>query len=104
VRTFQLPKLYPRLNLALIGALVVLSPPLQAQEGVFLTEGDAPKAVFPDADTFERHVIVATPELRDRLRVLLRNVEPSIWEAVRSPSQVGPPRPGTARSHVSSKP
>jgi Na+-translocating ferredoxin:NAD+ oxidoreductase RnfG subunit len=73
--------LCPRLRLVLIGALFALPPPLQAQEGIFLAEAEAPKAVFPDADTFERHVVAATPELRDRLRVLLRNVEPSIWEA-----------------------
>jgi Na+-translocating ferredoxin:NAD+ oxidoreductase RnfG subunit len=51
-----------------------------AQEGVFLSEEEAPKAVFPDADRFERQVVLATPDLRDRLHARLGAVRPSVWE------------------------
>ncbi len=52
----------------------------RAQEGVFLTEEQAPAAVFPEAVRFERQVVSATPELRERMRSILGAVEPSIWE------------------------
>jgi len=57
-------------------------PPCRAlaQEGVFLSEGDAPRAVFPDADHFERQVVSATPDFRDRMRAFLGGVRPSVWE------------------------
>jgi Na+-translocating ferredoxin:NAD+ oxidoreductase RnfG subunit len=51
-----------------------------AQEGVFLSEDEAPRAVFPDADAFERQVVPATPELRAAMRALLGKAEPSVWE------------------------
>ncbi len=51
-----------------------------AQEGVFLSEDQAPAAVFPAADRFEREVVPATPELRAHLRTLLAPTEPSVWE------------------------
>jgi len=50
------------------------------QEGVFLTEEAAPPAVFPDADTFARLVVPATPDLREHMRKLLGNMTPSVWE------------------------
>ncbi len=59
---------------------VCLTTPTRAQEGVFLREDQAPQAVFPDATTFTREVVVATPELRDRLRALLAPSVPSTWE------------------------
>jgi hypothetical protein len=51
-----------------------------AQEGVFLTEEQAPRAVFADADGFARQVVSAMPDLRDRMRSVLGAVEPSMWE------------------------
>src|SRR5205823_2236619 len=53
---------------------------LFAQEGVFLSEDEAPRAVFPDADAFARQVIPATPELRNQMRAFLGKITPSIWE------------------------
>ncbi|MFQ5668732.1 MAG: FMN-binding protein, partial [Candidatus Binatia bacterium] len=50
------------------------------QEGVFLTEQQAPAAVFPDADSFTRKVVRATPALRARVRALLGRMRPSLWE------------------------
>ena len=49
------------------------------QEGVFLSEADAPKAVFPKADAIERVEIVTTPERRARVASRL-GVPPSTWE------------------------
>src|SRR5574341_1080563 len=51
-----------------------------AQEGEFLTEEQAPAAVFPQADAFERKVVDATPQLRNGMRTCLGGVEPSMWE------------------------
>ena len=51
-----------------------------AQEGVFLTEEQAPHAVFPDADAFERQVVTATPEMHERMKNTLGTAEPSVWE------------------------
>jgi Na+-translocating ferredoxin:NAD+ oxidoreductase RnfG subunit len=59
---------------------MVTSETLWAQEGLFLTEEQAPRAVFPDADTFARHVVTATPELRERMKTALGAVQPSVWE------------------------
>lgn len=53
---------------------------LRAQEGVFLTEAQAPAAVFPDADAFTREVITPTNALKDRMRALLDPITPSVWE------------------------
>jgi FMN-binding protein len=62
--------------LAVVGAGRVVV----AQEGVFLTEEQAPAAVFPDGETFEREVVPGTPELRSQMRAALGQVQPSLWE------------------------
>src|SRR5512143_1867697 len=59
---------------------MVTSETLWAQEGLFLTEEQAPRAVFPDADAFARQVVTATPELRERMKTALGAVQPSVWE------------------------
>jgi Na+-translocating ferredoxin:NAD+ oxidoreductase RnfG subunit len=51
-----------------------------AQEGVFLSEDEAPRAVYPDAESFTRQIVSATPALRARMRSMLGEVAPSIWE------------------------
>jgi hypothetical protein len=53
---------------------------LHAQEGVYLTEAEAPRVVFPHATAFERTVVPATPELRARVQALLGTIKPSLWE------------------------
>jgi thiamine biosynthesis lipoprotein len=45
----------------------------------FLTLDQAPKAVFPDADSFEQRKITSTPELRAEA-LKLAGRKPSIWE------------------------
>jgi hypothetical protein len=59
---------------------VLAASPVCAQEGVFLSEEQAPAAVFPDADHFARLEVESTPELRARMRAGLGGVQPSLWE------------------------
>lgn len=51
-----------------------------AQEGVFLTEEEAPRAVFPDATRFERRTVESTPDLHAHIEQHLSGVTPSMWE------------------------
>ena len=51
-----------------------------AQEGIFLKEEEAPKAVFPDATSFLRKVIPSTPELKEKIKQFTGKTPTSIWE------------------------
>ncbi|GIX46518.1 MAG: hypothetical protein KatS3mg131_0729 [Candidatus Tectimicrobiota bacterium] len=51
-----------------------------AQAGVYLSETEAPAAVFPRATAFERLVVPATPALRAKVQALLGATRPSLWE------------------------
>ena len=51
-----------------------------AQEGIFLKETEAPKAVFPDATSFDRKVIRSTEELREKIRQRMGKTKTSLWE------------------------
>ena len=51
-----------------------------AQEGIFLTEEEASKAVFPEVSSFERKVIQSNEELRAKIRKLMGKTKTSIWE------------------------
>jgi hypothetical protein len=63
------------------GGLLVLGPTgVAAQEGVFMRAEDAPRALFPNASAVADRTIVATVELRTRIRELLTR-PPSLWEA-----------------------
>lgn len=57
-----------------------LSAEVDAQEGMFLTEAAAPAAVFPQATTFERTVVPATPALQAQVQSRLGTLRPSLWE------------------------
>ena len=72
-----------RFRLALwISVLCLTSPPwASGQEGVFLKEEEAARAVFPDADSFERRVIQSSEELRAKIRQRLGNTKTSLWES-----------------------
>lgn len=62
-------------------ALLALVPDLlTAQEGAFLSEEEAPKAVFPEATRFDKKIIPSTEALRDKMKALLGRTRPSIWE------------------------
>ena len=52
----------------LVSMAVLAASPVCAQEGVFLSEEQAPAAVFPDADHFARSEVASTPALRERMR------------------------------------
>jgi Na+-translocating ferredoxin:NAD+ oxidoreductase RnfG subunit len=58
----------------------LLPETLYAQEGVFLTEAQAPAAVFPQATSFERTVVPSTPELQAKIQARLGTLQPSLWE------------------------
>jgi hypothetical protein len=62
-------------------ALLTLRPDLlNAQEGAFLSEEEAPKAVFPEATHFDKKIIPSTEALREKMKALLGRSRPSIWE------------------------
>lgn len=61
-------------------AVGILPGELYAQEGMFLTEATAPAAVFPQATSFERTIVSATPELRAQIQTQLGTLRPSLWE------------------------
>lgn len=50
------------------------------QEGVFLSEADAPKAVFPSAVSIVRDEVAVTPERRARVTEAMGGALPSTWE------------------------
>lgn len=50
-------------------------------EQKLLSIEQAPGAVFPDADRFERRDVAVTPELRAAIQGRMGNVKPSLWEA-----------------------
>lgn len=66
--------------LALTATIHKDARPVWAQEGVFLTEEQAPAAVFPEADHFTRRVIPTTPDLQAQIRATLAPTEPSVSE------------------------
>ena len=72
--------------MTLVRAILVLLPllvamPARAQEGQFLSEAEAPKAVFPDADVVTRTEVAVTPALREQVAARLDGTHPSVWES-----------------------
>jgi hypothetical protein len=64
-----------------VGVLLLLVAAVaRGEEGVFLSEADAPKAVFRDADSFRRDEIAVTPERRAQVAKALGGTLPSMWE------------------------
>jgi transcriptional regulator of nitric oxide reductase len=61
-------------------ALALVLPGRARGDDVYLTPEEAPAAVFPDADRFERSELEATEDLRTRVRDRLGNVRPTVWE------------------------
>jgi FAD:protein FMN transferase len=68
---------------ALIAALGMLAARfgVALADDVYLSDVDAPAAVFPSADRFERRDVPATEELRSRVARRLGEVRVSVWEA-----------------------
>jgi hypothetical protein len=69
-------------GLRLVILVFWLGIPLLAggQEGIFLKEEDAPKAVFPAATSFDRRVIRSSDELKDKIRQRMGTMKTSVWE------------------------
>lgn len=70
-----------RRTLLLVASLLLLAggaPETSAE--VYLTVKEAPGAVFPEADSFERKDIQVTEEFRGRLKRKVGRAKPSIWE------------------------
>ena len=69
------------MRIAVLRPLALRPPGDAGQEGVFLSEDQAPAAVFPDADRFARAEVESTPALRERMtRRASTAVQPSLWE------------------------
>jgi FMN-binding domain len=51
-----------------------------AQEGIFLKESEAPKAVFPEADSFERKLVRSNDELKAKIQQRMGKTKTSLWE------------------------
>jgi hypothetical protein len=51
-----------------------------SQEGIFLKQEEAPKAVFPEATSFVRKVIPSTAELKEKIRARMGKTKTSMWE------------------------
>jgi hypothetical protein len=66
----------------LLWLLLALQPPLlaSAQEGSFLKEEEAPRAVFPEATSFSRNVIASDAELKGKIKQRMGKTATSIWE------------------------
>jgi len=63
------------------GVLVLLAvSTVWSEEGVFLSEADAPKAVFPHAHEVAREEAAVTPERRAHVVERLGGALPSMWE------------------------
>jgi hypothetical protein len=71
-----------RIKLWLFLFVASLANPLLArgQEGVLLKEEEAPKAVFPEADLFERKVVRSNDELKAKIQQRMEKTKTSLWE------------------------
>jgi hypothetical protein len=66
---------------ALAGAVILLAAgAARGQEGIFLGEADAPRAVFRTADAVTRDEVAVTPERRTAVTAELGGTPPSMWE------------------------
>lgn len=70
--------------LLVVASVVTTSVAVRADEAEqkLLTIDQAPGAVFPDADRFERRDVAVTPELRTAIQARMGSVKPSLWEAM----------------------
>lgn len=51
-----------------------------AQQGIFLNQEEAPKAVFPDATAFDRRIIRSTEGLKEMIQRRMGKTKTSIWQ------------------------
>jgi Na+-translocating ferredoxin:NAD+ oxidoreductase RnfG subunit len=65
----------------LISSLIVFPLLVFGQEGIFLKEEEAPKAVFPEATAFERRVIPSEAKLQELIKQRMSPAKTSLWES-----------------------
>ena len=65
-----------------LAVAVLLLPPsaYAAKVDVYLTLEEAPKAVFPEADSFERKDVEVNDTIRRQMKELIGRLKPTIWE------------------------
>ena len=65
-----------------LAVAVLLLPPsaYAAKVDVYLTLEEAPQAVFPEADSFERKDVEVNDTIRRRMKELIGRLKPTIWE------------------------
>ncbi len=65
-----------------LAVAVLLLPPsaYAAKVDVYLTLEEAPQAVFPEADSFERKDVEVNDATRRRMKKLIGRLKPTIWE------------------------
>ena len=68
------------LSLAIFVAWLGMPFSARGQEGIFLTESDAPKAVFPTATSFDKKVVPSNDELKEKIRQRMGKTKTSLWE------------------------
>ena len=71
------------LLLALLVIIIVamVTPTAQlAADDVYLTLEEAPRTVFPNADSIERQDIQSSEEFKNEIRALIGRAQPSVWE------------------------
>ena len=63
-------------------SFILMMTPLLAsgQEGVFLKEEEAPRAVFPDTTSVDRKVIPSSEDLRSKIAQRMGKTKTSLWE------------------------
>ena len=62
-------------------AVLLLPPSVYAEKvDVYLTLEEAPQAVFPEADSFERKDVEVNDAMRRRMEKLIGRLKPTIWE------------------------
>ena len=64
----------------IVAALVAALAAVAGETEVYLSLEEAPRVVFPEADSIERKDVPATDELRERMQGLIGREKPSIWE------------------------
>jgi hypothetical protein len=68
------------MRIGLLIGILLLAALVGAQEGIFLKEDDAAKAVFPEATAFDRKIIRSNAGLREKIQQRLAKTKTSIWE------------------------
>lgn len=69
-----------RLFLCILSSSLSIPLLAVAQEGTFLNEEEAPKAVFPDATAFDRRIIRSTEGLKEKIQQRMGKTKTSLWQ------------------------